>query len=501
MRRSGILMPVFSLPSDYGTGCFSKEAKDFISKLEQAEQSIWQILPLNPTAYGNSPYQSPSAFAGNPYFIDIDTLFAEGLLKRSELLAYKSVCPKGGWVDYKFLHETRYGILKKAFDRFRRDEPGYREFIEKERYWLDDYCLFCAIKRRFGFQPFSRWTKDIRLHKENALKPFIKELSEETELERFLQYQFMKQWRSIRAFAAERGVSIMGDMPIYTAFDSADCWSRRELFAIDGNGALKRAAACPPDRFSPKGQLWGNPVYNWAVHAENGYDWWIKRMKRAAELYDIVRLDHFRGFESFYSVSAAETTGQRGVWEKGPGAELFDAVKRECPGLELVAEDLGFITEDVKRLLTHTGYPGMRVLQFAFTEGGGDHLPHNYNRNSVVYTGTHDNHTAAGWFKSAPEKAVSAACRYMNLADCTKDAFCNGFIRLAMGSVADTCIIPVQDCLQLGDECRINIPGRIGCWQVRMGEDELCRGIGGELRKITRLYGRGKSKGDSAYNV
>ncbi|MBQ6998693.1 MAG: 4-alpha-glucanotransferase [Clostridia bacterium] len=499
MRKSGILLPVFSLPSRYGIGCFSKEAKKFIDFLDNASQSYWQILPLGPTSYGDSPYQSPSAFAGNPYFIDIDTLCADGLLTSAECAGYRERVPNGESIDYEFLYKTRPDILHKAFLRFEKNDD-YLRFINEEKYWLDDYARFMAIKNRFGDVGLEDWEKPIRLRDEDTLKPLIKELENEIEYHKFVQYEFMRQWLAIKSYANKKGIKIIGDMPIYTAADSAEVWSMPNLFRLDENRAPTHVAGCPPDPFSPDGQLWGNPVYDWDAHAETDYEWWAERMKRSMRLYDVVRIDHFRGFESYYEIDAGSKTARKGKWRKGAGIDLFKTLDKKCPDLKIIAEDLGFITQDVKDLLEKTGYAGMKVLQFAFSADGDDYLPHNYVKNCIVYTGTHDNPTMLGWAQSADKADLAYAMDYMGIDGADVSKVCNGFVRLAMSSVADTCIIPLQDWLCLGDDARINTPGTLGdnwCWRM----DKLSDKTAAEIAHITVLYGRDKNSRKADKNV
>ncbi len=491
MRRSGILLPIFSLPSPYGIGCFSDEAKKFIDFLAEAKQTYWQILPLGPTTYGDSPYQSPSAFAGNPYFIDIDTLRTDGLLTESECARYRAACPDGETIDYKFLYETRGSMLKKAFARF-TESADYRRFAEEESCWLEYYAQFAAIKEHFGGVGLEQWAEPVRLRKESALAPLLGELEDEIAYHKFVQYQFMHQWLDIKSYANAKGIRIIGDMPIYTAMDSAESWANPELFQFDKNRLPTHVAGCPPDLFSAKGQLWGNPVYDWDYHDTTGYEWWIQRMKRSMRLYDIVRIDHFRGFDSFYAVPYGSETAEKGQWYDGPGMRLFNALNSACPKLEIIAEDLGFITESVKGLLADTGYPGMKVLQFAFdSREDSDYLPHNYTQNSVAYTGTHDNQTCLGWAQTAPRGDLRRAMDYMGIENGNVKDVCDGFVRLAMSSVADTCIVPLQDYLALDDDARINTPGTLGgnwCWRMGEIDDKTEK----KIAHITVLYGRNK---------
>ena len=483
MRQSGILLPVFSLPSPYGIGCFSDEAKKFIDFLSGSGQSYWQILPLGPTSFGNSPYQSPSSFAGNPYFIDIETLKNDGLLTRQEADDYKNICPTTNKVDYGFLYETRHKILKLAFKRFSPPNDYYR-FIGEESYWLKDYAEFCAIKDRFGGKDFLSWDNEFKYRQNNRLS---QEILNEAEYYKFLQYEFMKQWTDIKSYANRRGIKIIGDMPIYTAMDSADTWSHPELFKLDKNLYPVSVAGCPPDKFSPRGQLWGNPVYNWENHKKDGYAWWSERMKRNMRLYDTVRIDHFRGFESYYSIPYGAKDATSGKWIKGPGKDIFETFESTCPNLDIIAEDLGFVTDDVRELLSATGYPGMKVLLFAFDScEDNDYLPHNYSKNCVVYTGTHDNSTVKGFEEEGESKDVLYAKKYIGC-----DNLCKGMVRLAMSSVAKTCIIPLQDYLGLDNSARINTPSTLGGnWTWRMSK--ISESTEKEIYDITVLYGRNR---------
>lgn len=491
MRSSGILLPVFSLPSDYGIGCFSGEAREFIDFLESSGQSDWQILPLGPTVYGDSPYQSPTAFAGNPYFIDLDKLCKDGLLTYEECESYKEKCPKGNQVDYGFLYRTRHTILRKAFDRFNPDEDYFR-FEKSEAYWLEDYCSFASLKEYFGGRDIREWPEEYRSPQTAQSRKLTEQLSANTAYHKFLQYQFQKQWLSLKEYAHSKGIRIIGDMPIYTAMDSVELRNMPELFLTDKEGIPTFVAGCPPDSFSPEGQLWGSPVYDWYYHRRTGFDWWIKRMKRNMALYDIIRIDHFRGLESYYAIPYESKSAKTGDWFDGAGIELFDALKENCPNLRIIAEDLGFITPAVRKLLSHTGYPGMKVLQFAFDCRDNDYMPHNYTPNSVVYTGTHDNHTTMGWIDNATTEEIKLASEYMGVQNTPKDIW-EGFLRLAMSSVSEMCILPIQDVLMLGDESRINTPSTLGGnWVWRLDKDYTK--CGKELKRLTELYGRTNKK-------
>lgn len=482
MRKSGILMPMFSLPSRFGIGCFSNEARQFIDFLSDSGQGLWQLLPLCPTAYGDSPYQSPSAFAGNPYFIDIDTLKEDGLLTASETDEYAGICPRDGRVDYGFLYATRPIILRKAYERFDKSDPDYLRFKEDEGDWLVDYTLFAAAKNRFGGAPPMAWDNRYK-YRENG---FDEDLREDAEYYAFLQYEFGKQWTALKNYANSRGVELIGDIPLYVSADSAELWAHRELFEARDDLTLTAVAGCPPDIFDSNGQLWGNPLYRWNVHAETGYDWWIRRIRRNMKLFDILRLDHFRGFAGYYSIPAG-SDARRGSWFEGPGRDLFDAIFIGCPDAKFIAEDLGHITDDVQKLLDDTGIGGMKVLQFAFDGNPSNgFLPHNWEERDTAYTGTHDNQTLIGWIKTNPEDAKRSA-QYLGVPFESAEALAHRLIRCAMGSRADICIVPVQDYLSLDDGYRINAPGKEGGqWTVRLGKEHFSRELAERILEITK---------------
>ena len=494
MRASGILLPVTSLPSEYGIGCFSKEAYEFVDSLKAAGQKYWQILPLGPTGYGDSPYQSFSTYAGNPYFIDLKTLEQEGLLKEEECTA----CDFGDhpeYVDYEKIYKSRFLILEKAFERFVPDED-YAGFIEENSYWLDDYCLYMAVKKQQKDVSWSEWPKELKDRVPEVLEAKKEELKKEIEFYRFLQYLFAVQWKKLKAYANEQGIEIIGDIPIYVAFDSADTWAHPELFQFDEENQPLAVAGCPPDAFSATGQLWGNPLYRWDYHKSTGYAWWMQRLKYVTTLYDVVRIDHFRGFDEYYSIPYGDETAQNGHWEKGPGIELFHTVKEKLGDVKVIAEDLGYLTESVIQMVKESGYPGMKVLQFAFdSREESDYLPHNYEHNCVVYTGTHDNDTILGWYDVMAEQDREFSKEYMNNYKSTKEELPWDFIRLAMGSVADLCIIPMQDYLGLGSEARINYPSTLGNnWKWRMSAEQLSPELAEEILELCKLYGRVKEK-------
>lgn len=492
MRKSGILMPVASLPSDYGIGAFSAAAYAFVDRLKEAGQSYWQILPLGPTGYGDSPYQSFSTFAGNPYFIDLNALIEKGWLTKEECDAYDF--GKGRrHIDYEKLYLSRFKVLKQAFlnSGIEADE-GFQKFIEKNDSWLSDYALYMAVKNAFDGVSWAQWPDDIRLRKPEALAEYRERYAQELVFYQFQQYLFYEQWMALKGYANEKGIEIIGDIPIYVAFDSADSWAGPQLFQFDDNRMPTAVAGCPPDAFSETGQLWGNPLYDWEYHKETDYAWWIARMKYCFQLYDVVRIDHFRGFDEYYAIPYGDETAENGTWKKGPGYELFRTMKKELGQKQVIAEDLGFLTNSVLRLVKRSGFPGMKVLQFAFdSREESDYLPHNYEKNCVVYTGTHDNDTVRGWYQTAPKADVAFAKKYLNNEKAPEAEAHWDFIRAALSSVADTAIVPMQDYLGLGSEARINTPSTLGGnWVWRMKDREFTKKLAKRIKKMTRLYCR-----------
>ena len=492
MRRNGMLLPIASLPSPYGIGGFSKEAYEFIDLLEETGQKLWQILPLGPTSYGDSPYQSFSTFAGNPYFIDLDTLVEKRWLTK-EACEASDYGDNESYIDYGRIYDSRFVLLKQAFlNSDVLSDEKFAEFCKANQHWLPDYALYMALKNQNDGKSWIEWEEEIRLRKPEAVEYYKKELEEECNFYEFLQYEFHEQWTKVKEYAHEKGIQIVGDVPIYVAFDSADTWANPELFQLDEKNLPLGVAGCPPDAFSATGQLWGNPLYNWAYHKTTGYDWWLKRIAYCFDLYDIVRIDHFRGFDEYYSIPYGDETAVNGHWEKGPGMDLFDTVKEKLGELDIIAEDLGFLTESVFQLLKDSGYPGMKVLQFAFDPSeDSDYLTYKYQRNCVVYTGTHDNDTTAGWFEKLSDGDREVALRYMNSFYTPKEEQHWDLIALAMRSTADTCIIPVQDFLGLGSEARINMPSTLGDnWKWRMTKGAFSEELKEKIRRMTKLYGR-----------
>lgn len=496
MRKAGILFPISSLPSRYGIGCFSKEAYDFVDFLEKAGQSVWQILPMGPTGFGDSPYQSVSAFAGNPYFIDPVTLVEEGYLTWDELngLDFGSDPNR---VDYGALYENRPKILAAAARRFftKNDEEemeSYRAFLKKEWYWLEDYALFMMLKQVHEGKSWLDWEDDYREHSREALREVEAEHAEELDIYLFCQYEFQKQWDRLHKYAAKKGVEIVGDMPYYVALDSTDAWAHPECFDFDEDRKPVSVAGCPPDAFSPTGQLWGNPIYNWIGMKRTKYAWWIQRLRRNYELMDVIRIDHFNGFDSYYAVPAGDETAENGEKKKGPGMAFFREVKKQLGDVRIIAEDLGTITPSTEKLLADTGFPGMKVLQYAFdwTEYS-YYMTHNHVRNCVVYTGTHDNKTTLQWIQECNDHDRDLARRYIHSENTDYGAFVWDFIREAYRSVANLCIIPLQDYLVKGAEARINTPGTQGKnWQWRLEPNFLSDALAGSIHALAKLYCR-----------
>ena len=490
MRTSGVLMPISSLPSPYGIGTMGKAAKKFVDFLEKGGQKFWQILPICPTSYGDSPYQSFSSFAGNPYFIDLEYLCKDKLLTKKECESFDW----GGsvkYVDYGTMYISRYALLKKAYARFEKKVPeDYSAFCKKEAEWLDEYALFMALKDANGGVAWFEWDEKLKTRDASTLEKAKKEHASDIEFYKMLQYLFFKQWNELKAYANSKNIEIIGDVPIYVAGDSADVWANPTQFYLDEELNPIEVAGCPPDAFSEDGQLWGNPLFRWDEMKKDNYKWWTKRIKAMASLYDIVRIDHFRGFDSYYAIPAKDDTAKNGKWKQGPGMDLFNELEKKLGKLPIIVEDLGFLTPSVLKLLKDSGFPGMKVIQFAFdAREDSDYLPHNYPTHCVVYTGTHDNDTVMGWMKTAPKQSVKFAKEYLNL---TKEEGYNwGMMRAAWASVADMAIVPMQDLLGLGSEARINTPSTIGeNWKWRATEDQIDNKLAKKLRKHMQMYAR-----------
>ncbi len=490
MRTSGVLMPISSLPSPYGIGTMGKQARKFVDFLVKGGQKYWQILPICPTSYGDSPYQSFSSFAGNPYFIDLEYLCKDKLLTKKECESFAwGTNPK--YVDYGIMYESRYALLRKAYARFVKNEPqDFNEFCESEKQWLDDYALFMALKDANDGQAWSKWDKQLRVRDAGAVAEAREQYAEEIRFYKMLQYLFYQQWNDLKAYANDAGIEIIGDVPIYVAGDSADVWANPDQFYLDENLEPIEVAGCPPDAFSDDGQLWGNPLFRWDVMKKDGYTWWTRRIKAMSELYDIIRIDHFRGFDSFYAIPAKDDTAKNGQWKQGPGMDLFCELEKKLGKLPIIVEDLGFLTPSVHKLLKDSGFPGMKVIQFAFdSREESDYLPHTYSNHCVVYTGTHDNDTVMGWMKTAPKASVKYAKEYLNL---TKEEGYNwGMMRAAWSSVADMAIVPMQDILGLGSEARINTPSTLGDnWKWRAIPEQIDTKVAKKLYHYMQMYGR-----------
>ncbi len=493
-RSAGILLPISSLPSEYGIGCFDDEAYKFVDFLKSAGQSYWQILPIGPTSYGDSPYQSFSAYAGNPYFISLDEFVKDGLITRAECEA-ADFGENSESIDYEKLYLNRYPLLELAYKRSNINSDN--EFIRfcAENDWLEEYAFFMALKDKFGGALWSEWDDDIKLRCEQTMKKYKSELSEKIGFYKFLQYHFYRQWNKLKKYANQNGIQIIGDIPIYAAFDSADVWAEPSLFQMTENSLPRAVAGCPPDGFSADGQLWGNPLYDWEYHEKTGFKWWISRLEQCFRLYDVVRIDHFRGFDEYYSIPFGDKTARNGHWEKGPGMKLFSAVEKSLGRKKVIAEDLGFMTETVRQLVKDSGFPNMKVLEFAFdsrdTGSRNDYLPHNYNENCVVYTGTHDNQTIASWFKTISEEERKMAREYLCDKYTPDSELYKSFIALIMRSRAELCVIPMQDWLGLDDAARMNTPSTIGNnWKWKMSKSVLTAELSEKIRKLTEIYGR-----------
>lgn len=489
MRSCGILMHITSLPSPYGIGTFGKEAEHFADWLRDAGQKYWQVLPIGPTGYGDSPYQPFSSFAGNPLLIDLDELVENGFLtKKSVEEADYGADPS--YVDYEKVNKCKMALLREAFAGF-TDDVGYTSFVMDEQDWLDDYALFTALKEKFGGKPWTMWDDDIKMREPEAMKRWQDELKDEIKFVKFVQYIFFRQWDRFHRYCNKNGIQIIGDIPIYVSPDSADVWAQPELFELDEQRNPKRVAGVPPDYFSKTGQLWGNPLYNWEEMHNTGYKWWLKRIGKSKENYDMLRIDHFRAFDTYYAIPAGHQTAEHGTWEKGPGMELFNAIKNDIGDVNIIAEDLGEIFDSVKELLKDTGFPGMRVLQFGFNPDNTDniHLPHNYPANCCAYTGTHDNATIMQWYKEADPKSRAMAKRYLKPNLFKKFNMC--CIRTVYASPANLAIIPMQDVLGLGKEGRMNVPSTLGGnWNWRMLPGKLTVSKAEALKDLADTYFR-----------
>lgn len=476
MRRSGILLPIFSLCGPYGIGTLGHEAYNFVDFLKNSGQAYWQILPLNPTTYGNSPYQSPCVFAGNPYFISPDFLIRDSLLKEEDAACLKT--ENNGRINYSEIYKTRLKILKKAANNISDTDRELLKFESENSFWLNDYATFSALKELNNMSSHEKW-------KIKELSP-VQQKSEE-KLHRKIQFLFFSQWLALKKYANAKGVHIIGDLPIYPSKDSSDYYFNKNLY-------LKNVvAACPPDEFNSKGQLWGNPIYNWQAMKNDGFSWWKERLKQASKIFDTIRIDHFRGIYEYYSVKADSLNAVQGHWNKGAGMKFVNMIKESFPHLEVIAEDLGFLNHEVKDFFARSGFPGMKILQFAFDGSDSEYLPHNYTKACVAYTGTHDNPTVMQWLQRAKESEIINAMNYLGAPN--KYALCESCIRAVMASVSDLSIIPLQDWLHLGAEARINTPGTLEnnwCW--RINENALSNNLTEKILHYTKTYKRAKEQ-------
>ena len=489
-RASGVLMHISSLPGNTGIGTLGKYAYQFVDYLKKYGQTYWQMLPICPTSYGDSPYQSFSTFAGNPYFIDFEKLEADGLLSRSD---WENVNwgDNKNYVDYGLLYVERHKVFAKIQENFNKNIPAdFEKYCAENSFWLDDYALFMAIKDAHNGASFSTWESDIKVRQPGAVVNWSERCAKRVQYYKILQYLFYKQWYELKKYANDNGIKIVGDIPIYVAADSSDVWTNPKQFALKGDLTPIEVAGCPPDAFSADGQLWGNPVYDWEYHKQTGYAWWKKRISECLKIYDVIRIDHFRGFDEYYCIPFGSPNAKNGQWRKGPGAALFNEIRKEFGDINIIAEDLGFLTPTVIQMLKDVGFPGMKVLQFAFdSREESDYIPHRYGHNSVVYTGTHDNDTILGWCKSAGADDVAFAKKYLRAN--SDDELRQEMMISALSCVANTCILCMQDLIGLDGSARMNIPSTVGNnWKWRASEDQITDRQFEFLGYYTRLYGR-----------
>ncbi|MBC2850111.1 4-alpha-glucanotransferase [Cetobacterium sp. 8H] len=496
-RSSGILMHITSLPGKYGIGDFGKEAFSFIDFLKQSKQKYWQILPLGVTGYGDSPYQCFSAFAGNPYFLDLDYFIENGLLELSDLEAFKILNQEK--IEYDKLYIEKYRVLRIAYNRFKQigNLKELEIYKNKNIDWIDNYALYMAIKTNFNGISWIDWPLKYRIKDKITIKTAKIKFQDDILYHIFLQYFFSKQWKRLKKYANENGIKIIGDIPIFVATDSADTWESPKMFQFDKKNKPRRVAGCPPDAFSDNGQLWGNVLYNWKILKKDNYNWWIKRVKSCFTLYDVVRIDHFRGFESYWSIPFTNKTARQGKWEKGPGIDLFNNIKRKLGNLDIIAEDLGFLTPKVHKLLKISGYPGMKILEFAFnSKEDSDYLPHKYKKNSVAYTGTHDNQTVTGWYNALNIDDKIFCDQYIN--EYLKSINSNlnqeinwKLIEILWASNSNLVLAPLQDFLGLDDHSRMNTPSTLGKnWEWRIKKDTLTDELATKISLLTIKYKR-----------
>lgn len=489
-RSSGILLPIFSLPSNYGIGTFGKEAYKFVDFLKKAGQTYWQILPIGPIGYGDSPYSVYSIYAGNPYFIDLDLLINDGLLTHSDVKKCK--VKNITYINYKRISKNRNEVLYKAYVKgFKKYKKTYNEFIKKNKSWVNDYALYMSLKEYFKGLPFNKWPDNkIKRREKSAINKYNKLLEDRINFYKFTQFLFFKQFNKLRKYMKKKGIKLIGDIPIYVPLDSSDVWVSPKCFKLTSAFVPKTISGVPPDFFTRDGQLWGNPIYNYSYMKKDGYKWWLNRIKAASEIYDVIRIDHFRGLESFWEVKYGSKNARHGKWTKGPGMDLLSLVKKKFKNIEFISEDLGYMTEGVEKLVKDFGFPGMKVLQFGFdSRDTSDHIPFRYERNKVCYTGTHDNSTLKGYLKNAYYKDVNVCKKYFDIKDERKFS-----LALIRGGMATNCVLfiaQMQDYLDLDDKARINRPGSVGeNWKWRMKKNAYNNKLAVKIYKLTKLYGR-----------
>ena len=485
MRESGILLHVSSLPSKYGIGSFGKEAYKFVDLLVETKQTYWQILPIGPTSYGDSPYQSFSSNALNPYFIDLDILVEEGLITKKDIID----STYGDKIDYGKLYEERYIVLKKAFNKFNYNDHLFQNFLNEHGWWVNDYALFMAVKKSFDDVSLIEWPSEVR----NRVPEVIEDLKikhlEETKFQLFMQYKAYQQYFNLKNYANHRGIKIFGDIPIYVSYDSSDVWVNPRYFQLDDDNKPTHVAGVPPDNFSADGQLWGNPLYNWDNLEHDGFNWWINRIRAQAHLFNTLRIDHFIGFVNYFSIPANDKTAKNGEWKKAPGSRLFRTIRDRLGHLDIIAEDLGVITDEVVALLNETGFPGMKLLQFAFdSREASNYLPHFYHENTIAYTGTHDNETTKQWLQKLPKADLDYCLAYINS---NLDDGVNALVKETLKSVSRIAIIPMQDYLELGSEARMNIPSTLGNnWQWRLDKKYKTKEVTNKIAYFTKITSR-----------
>lgn len=497
-RNSGVLLHIASLPGKYGIGQLGKSAHAFVDFLSEAGQTYWQVLPLVPTGYGDSPYQSVSTTAGSEYFIDLDELIKDGLLDETEVK--NSITSRNSGIDYENLFGTRYGVLRKAFDKFDVGDKAFASFVRKGEY--ADYALFRAIKETQGCRSWNTWDDGLKFRDKQALSAFKRKHKREILFWQWAQFTFFKQWEALKSYANKKGIKFIGDMPIYVAYDSVECWMHPDMVKLGEDLNPVAVAGCPPDAFSDTGQLWGNPVYDWEYMREDGYNWWKNRLRKCFEIYDVVRIDHFRGFDRYWEIPYGDRTAQGGKWVDGPSATLFAEIEKSLGKMDVIAEDLGILDDSARAMFDKVGYPGMKVLQFAFDSGdGNEYLPHNYKSdNCIVYTGTHDNDTLMGFIKSLGDRREcfrSALIRELERMELSvnvdsDEQMCEAVIELGLASRAKLAVIPMQDWLKIGGEGRINMPGSLTTenWSYRISPDYADSALAEKMRSLTDKYNR-----------